>query len=834
VQHSNRVATRRGLDEAPRSLVASSVSDTAPPSLLDQLQASLGGAYTIERELGGGGMSRVFLAEERAFGRRVVVKVLPEDLVGSVSTARFRREMALAAQLQHPHIVPLLSAGEIDGLPYYTMPFVDGESLRTRLAGGELPVGEVISILRDVARAMEYAHGKGVAHRDIKPDNVLLAGTSAVITDFGVAKALSGAAAAGTLTSIGVALGTPAYMAPEQAAADPATDLRADIYSFGVMAYEMLAGHPPFPGRSMQAMLAAHATELPPPISTLRPAAPPALAALVMRCLEKRPGDRPQSAAEVARELESLSLSGSTAFSRTEPPSVRAGASRRRTSVAAFSLGMVIVALLVAVGAYAWLRRDVPRAEIRSIAVLPFENASRDTTFDYLEDGISDRVRDALHALAGLSVKARSSSRQMRGKPPREVGTALGVAAVLQGAVSRVADRLHVTAELVRVSNADVLWSATFDGGANQLAGIQDSIVRGITGTLRVAAATRDSGRSSAATGARGTDNIDAYYSFLQANYAGEHTDWRKASELYRYAVALDPRFARAHGFLAMSYANESTLGTGNVDSLNALARTSAARALALDSTVVEAYVAQSYAITNEMRFADAVAPLERAYRIDSTNADVLLAYGFALGQIGRVEDAVRLLRRAREADPLSLNAIGVSSYMLELARRYDEAIPMAGQVVAADPRGVLPRQGLGYIYAFAGKPDSALVAFQRAFAIDSTALDGRANLVFGYALLSRWGDATRQRALLGDDPPNNSPNLRQTIVHLAFGEYDGAMASLERGVTAREPLFGILSLPCDPLLDPLKSNPRFEALMRGIGARACPATGKWPIAEHR
>ncbi|HEY5063128.1 MAG TPA: serine/threonine-protein kinase, partial [Gemmatimonadaceae bacterium] len=202
----------------------------APPfrvvttDLREQLQNSLGDAYAIERELGGGGMSIVFLAEERSLGRRVVVKVLPQDLAGNVSIARFRREISLSARLQHPHIVPVLAAGEIDGQPYYIMPFVAGESLRSRLSHGELPIAETVSILRDVAKALEYAHANGIAHRDIKPDNVLLVGRSAVIADFGVAKALGEAVVGGALTSVGVALGTAAYMAPEQAAADPATD----------------------------------------------------------------------------------------------------------------------------------------------------------------------------------------------------------------------------------------------------------------------------------------------------------------------------------------------------------------------------------------------------------------------------------------------------------------------------------------------------------------------------------------------------------------------------------------------------------------------------------
>ena len=247
--------------------------------LRDQLQAALGDAYTIERELGGGGMSRVFLATERSLGRQVVVKILPGDMAGQVSVERFKREIALAAQLQHPHIVPLLTAGDAGGLPYFTMPFVKGESLRARIAQrGELPVSEAIRTLREVASALAFAHASDVVHRDIKPDNILLSGGAAMVTDFGVAKALGAATqgGAGAITSLGVALGTPAYMSPEQASADPIVDQRADIYAWGVLAYELLTGGTPFSGRPASAMLAAHATEAPEAITRRRAAVPPA------------------------------------------------------------------------------------------------------------------------------------------------------------------------------------------------------------------------------------------------------------------------------------------------------------------------------------------------------------------------------------------------------------------------------------------------------------------------------------------------------------------------------------------------------------------------------
>src|SRR5438270_10419730 len=260
--------------------VGASVSD-----LKDRLQSTLGANYSLERELGGGGMSRVFVAEELTLERKVVVKVLQPELAATVNLERFRREIQLAAKLQHPHIVPVLTAGISDGLPFYTMPFIEGESLRAKLARSrELPIQEVARILRDVLSALSYAHEHKVVHRDIKPDNVLLTGHHAVVTDFGVAKALSAATNPGSsLTSLGVALGTPAYMSPEQAAADPTTDHRSDLYAIGVVAYEMLTGQQLFSARSPQAMLAAHAMETQEPIQRRRPTVPAPLASLIMR-----------------------------------------------------------------------------------------------------------------------------------------------------------------------------------------------------------------------------------------------------------------------------------------------------------------------------------------------------------------------------------------------------------------------------------------------------------------------------------------------------------------------------------------------------------------------
>ena len=335
-------------------------------ALRDQLQQSLSGAYRLERELGGGGMSRVFLAEETALGRRVVVKVLPPEVAAGVNADRFKREIQVAARLQHPHIVPVLSAGEMqgEGIPYYTMPFVDGESVRARLGrGAPLAITEVIGILRDVAKALAYAHDRGIVHRDIKPDNILLSGGSATVTDFGIAKAIAAARSQGdggrqeTLTQIGSSIGTPAYMAPEQAAADPSTNHRADIYAFGCTAYELLAGRPPFVEKSPQRLLAAHMGDTPQPVAALRPDAPPALAELVMRCLEKDQDARPQTASALVQVLETVTSGGGFA---PMPEVLLSGRGMLGKALAAWVAAFIFVAILakaaiVAIGLPDWV-----------------------------------------------------------------------------------------------------------------------------------------------------------------------------------------------------------------------------------------------------------------------------------------------------------------------------------------------------------------------------------------------------------------------------------------------------------------------------------------------
>ena len=637
-------------------------------SLHGQLQASLGTAYTIERELGGGGMSRVFVATDTAFARQVVVKVLPPEMAATVSIERFKREIMLAARLQHPHIVPVLAAGETDGLPWFIMPYVNGESLRMRLAHhGELPVSEGVRVLREIASALGYAHERGIVHRDVKPDNVLLSGGSAMVTDFGVAKALSASSNAehGGMTSLGVALGTPAYMSPEQASADPTVDHRADVYAFGVLAYELLTGQTPFAGRTPQGLLAAHVTEPPEPIQKRRPSLPPGLATLVMRCLEKRPADRPQTASEIVHALDDLttpsggmSPAAPQVDARDRPALTSQGDGRRRImritgSMAVFAL-LVTAAFLVSRRGNVNVATTAPSAPaVRSIAVLPLENVSADTAMQFFADGMSDELATTITKIPGLSVASRTATASAFAAAKgdmKSLGQRLNVGAVLEGRIRRSGNRMRLTAQLVNVSDDHVIWSDAYDREVKEVFQLQDDVARAIAGALRVAL-----GGSGGALAERGTTSSEAHDLYLRGRYLqARYTepDLRQSLELFRQALAKDSTYARAWSGIADSWSN---LADDFVPARDVLPqqREAIARGMALDSTVSELHMSRGIlAFWYDRDYVTAQQELERALRLDPSVPGIESVYGVLLWSMGRRDSAASFARErvARDA----------------------------------------------------------------------------------------------------------------------------------------------------------------------------------------
>jgi serine/threonine-protein kinase len=458
----------------------------------ERVREALKGEYEIERELVGGGMARVFIARDIGLDRMVVVKVLPPDLAAGVSAERFRREIMTVSQLQNPHIVPILKAGEFEGIPYFVMPYIEGESLATVLAAGStLAVALTVRILKDVARALAFAHQRGIVHRDIKPGNILLSAGSATVTDFGVSKALSSARRSSNdagdktdLTHTGMSLGTLLYMAPEQAAGDPNIDGRADIYSLGATAYQMLTGNAPFANLSPRAMLAARLTKRPPAISKTRRDVPASLERLIMRCLATDPDDRPQSAAALVDELENPNLA-ITGESFSGP--IWATMARRRKTTA---LAIVAVLTLAASGTYIGIKKNPAAASTTAssaapatmtIAVLPFASTNVNAAEQAIANGLTNAVAARLAHQPGLKVltPTRSAAEMMIAKSDATNKSQQAMLFV-EGAVERDGKSLRVMVRLSHAGSGQMVWGDVFDHQDTQLFALQDDVSSGV------------------------------------------------------------------------------------------------------------------------------------------------------------------------------------------------------------------------------------------------------------------------------------------------------------------------------------------------------------------
>lgn len=779
------------------------------------LERTLGDIYSFERELQGGAMSRVFVAMDRQLGREIVMKVLPPEVAAELSADRFRREIQLAAKLQHPHIVPLLSSGEIDGTPYFTMPFVEGESLRARLKRvGELPIPEAVRILRDVASAISYAHKHGVVHRDIKPDNVMLSDEFALVTDFGVAKALRAStrpSEAQTLTGLGITLGTPAYMSPEQATADPSVDHRADIYAFGVMAYEMLTGTVPFVGRTTQATLAAHATEKPEAIERRRPGVPSALGALIMRCLEKRPADRPQNAAEVLHELEGIS--------------VTSGSPKARGRSALIFMGAAAAVVLAALAVFRISRRnpaaaDQPVAQLRSVAVLPLANVGGNAQDEYFSDGMTDELANALSKLPGLRVASRTSAYAFKGKTNidvGEIGRKLNVQAILEGVVRRSGDRLRVGAQLTNVRDGLAIWSDTYERRSSDVFAVQDDIARSIADALKLKLGSKAAELSSAS---RGTENLEAYDSYLRGRYFWNRrgaANLRKALTYFEESIAKDSSFARAYAGLAITHAILPEYTDSPPPDGLAKTRSAAARALALDSTIAEAHTALGLAATHAWDFRAAEAEYRKAIALDPGYPTGHQWYGELLYHTGRIDSSFVETRQAITLDPLAPIPFEALGYALSLAGRYDQAIEQYRRADELSPALTLTLLLVGDAQLQMGQTQQAVQAYEQAAGADRETLLTKGKLCHAYGVAGRVAEG---RKLLSEierrGEKEREPWVTLAICQLGLGNRSAALDAMERAVRNHEiAVFTAYSPLLDRTWDPLRADPRWAAILR-------------------
>ena len=805
--------------------------------LRDRLQSTLGSAYSVERELGGGGMSRVFLAEETALGRKVVVKVLSGDLIAGLSGERFAREVRLAASLQHPNIVPVLTTGSADGIPYYTMPYVKGESLRARMnETPPIPRRQAVAILRDIARALQYAHGEGVIHRDIKPENVLLSGDAAVVTDFGIAKAISVARTSGsgeaptedgtTLTQAGTSVGTPAYMAPEQVAGDT-VDHRADIYAWGLVAYELLTGVHPFSGKTTAAQLmAAQLSEIPAPLSERVPDISPSLANFVMKTLAKNPDERPASASQLLELLDEAGVSGSR---HATVPSVKPV--KRRRSLVAPAVGVGLIALLT-IASYVYFKRsraDVATASRNSIAVLPFADDRADSADAYFGEGIADELMSALGKVPGLRVASRTSAiaiGRQRDLDVREIGRRLGVSTVVEGTVRRAGGRLRVTAQLTNATDGLTMWSDAFERENKDVFAVQDEITQAIVAALRPELAGGVTSPARRTAMGPGTTNAEAYDLYLRGLYLIERrgAGVAQSAEYFSQAIRKDSSFARAYAGLADALEFFPYFAGVPAARIEARVKVAANRSLELDPRLAEPHVALAMAHWHAYRWDEADAEFRRALAADSTSPVAHTQYGRFLLSVGRVPDALRQFRTARVLDPLAGTASVWLSHTLALTGDHAAAWAESKRARELDPNLGTAQTILALDRIAVGHLDEA-----RAIAGDNVSPIPGAFLGMQAYILQSTGDTTRAAAIRKtlDATPDTTwmVHIARAYAYLATADTAKVLSEMEAGLARRELVAQNVPL-VHRMFDPLRHSARFAAIVRKSGLEGRGLTG--------
>ncbi len=750
------------------------VSDTPSPSggspsrfgRIPLLNTTLAGRYTLERELGSGGMAVVYLAHDRKHDRKVAVKVLRPELSSLIGPDRFVHEIQVAARLNHPGILSVYDSGESDAHLFYVMPYVEGESLRKKLdREGQPPMNEALSIVGAVASALEHAHARGVIHRDVKPENILLYQGVPMLMDFGIALAAS-AAADTRLTHTGLLVGTPQYMSPEQAAGERELDARSDQYSLACILYEMLAGQPPHTGHTAQALIASRLTEPVPDMQPIRGRASVNVERTLTRALSADPLDRFASVVDFAE-----ALTGPVA----EPPTSR------------------------------------------SVAVLPFLNLSADPENEYFADGITEDVIAQLSQISDMKVISRTSVMpfKQREQGAREIARQLNVATLLDGSVRRAGDRVRIVAHLVDAATDRHLWSETYDRELSDIFAIQTDVALQIAGALEAELSPREKNRLLR----KPTDDVEAYQLYLRARHSLlelTENSFEAAKRLLEQAIALDPGYAMAYAMLALAYAEE---GAGVIGAVTEpaeayeRAREAATRALELDPGLAEAHAMLGLVkLYHDLDFSGAEREFKHALEINPGSADTLDIYGRMLSGLGRYDEALEVQERAHELDPLEHRLDRVSTLLR--AGRYDEALQPAQQIVENEPGFAHGHATLGWTYLLLKRSDEGLAALRQAVTLSPRNTMYQAQL--GQALAMTGGVAGARQVL--EELEDLATRRYVSPYHLAYvytglGEHDRAMDYLEQAYEERGgAMYGIKG---SFLFASLRTHPRFEALIR-------------------
>jgi serine/threonine-protein kinase len=751
------------------------------------LHTGLADRYRLERELGRGGMARVYLAQDLKHDRPVALKVLHPDSGAALGPARFLREIRTAARLQHPNILTVFDSGTVEPEPgdpegrpllWFSMPFVEGESLRDRLRReAPLPVEDAVAIACEVAEALEYAHGRDVLHRDVKPENILLFRGRALVADFGIARALSeeDAADAVRLTQTGLALGTPAYMSPEQASGAGQLDSRSDVYSLGCVLFEMLAGEPPFTGPTALAVIAKRFTEtVPSPSQGGRPL-PPDLERIVVRAMAPAPADRFPSAGALAAAL-------------------RAGEP--------------------------WSRRSHGPAEPRrpvapSVAVLPFADLSPSPDNECFADGMTDELINALAKVPGVHVVSRTSCFAFKGRSEdaREIGRRLGVATVLEGSVRRAGPRLRVATQLINVTDGFLLWSQSFDREAEDVFAIQDEIARAISGALR--------GRlldpRAEARVRRPTDDLEAYQLYLKGRQSWNRRteqDLQDAMRAFEQALRRDPGFALAHAGMADTWALLGFYSAVPPGVAYPRAKQAARQALDLESSLAEAYPAFAYsAMYYDWDWIEAEQAFRRAIELHPGYANAHQWYGNFLSVMGRVDEAIATFERALALDPLSALKYAALGWGCYFARRYQRGEEECRRGVELERGSVVAHGWLMLNLLGLGRADEAVAAAEETARLSGYGVSALGLLGYAYGVAGRR-DAARSvlERLTTISASRYISQYDVALIHLSLGHDDAAMEWLQRGHAERD--HQMVFLKVDPRLDALRERTDFGRLL--------------------
>ena len=741
--------------------------------ILGRLQSALSGRYDVRRELARGGMGKVFDARDEKHGRSVAIKVLDPELAAAIGAARFRAEIGTAARLSHPHIVPLFDSGEADGLLYYVMPLLTGESLRQRLLRErQLPIEDTIRIAREISDALHYAHGQGLVHRDVKPENIVLAGGHALILDFGIARSADTVPSPETHTL--ATIGTPTYMSPEQSSG-VSMDGRSDQYSLACVVYEMLTGQPPFSGPTGDSVLLQHRTLDPRPVTALRPTAPGYLSQALARALAKNPADR----------YPGMAAFGDAISSTLTPPG-----------------------------------RGTPGSQAegrRMLAVLPLENRSADPEQEYFTDGMTEELITQLGKLQPkrLGVIARTSAMRYKktDKSIEEVGRELGVEYVVEGSVRRAGDRIRITTQLIQVADQSQLWAQTYDRRVADVFDLQDEVASAVAKALEMELVSPASRAPEAQAEPASSEAYDAY---LKGRFHWNRRTpegLRLAIRWFEKAIELDPHFGRAYSGIADVHNVQITYFQAAPEKVYPIAVEAARRAVDLAPQLAETHASYASILAHAGRSAEAKPEFARALDIDPNYVPTL--YWNAIYEVseGHFEESLALARRAQQLDPLSVTVEIVLGNIMWFARRGPEAIQHYQRGLELEPNMPWIHMRLMLCLAALGRLEEALAAIET---LDSRVPHTLEAISMRAYVLGRMGRRDEARASLRQLEQRSEREYVAwelfAYAYLGLDDRDGLLRILSGG--PKFGLIGRLLLAYDASFDPFRDDPRFRGVL--------------------